>query len=133
MTVDPFDQKRVPRGGGTLGIGQKYPVEVYGVPWATLGGYTTESLDAKQMDEAGFPGRGGADLIDQNGKVIPAGLILFIGLGNTEGEVVATWDEGRWWTPQESDAFTAALMDDAVRQTAEATHHFREINRKFSD
>lgn len=33
----------------------------------------------------------------------------FIYLVNSEGEVVATWDEGRWWTQEESEAFKLML------------------------
>jgi hypothetical protein len=30
-------------------------------------------------------------------------------LRDSEETIVATWDEGRWWTSEESDAFTAAI------------------------
>jgi hypothetical protein len=31
-------------------------------------------------------------------------------LRESDGQIVATWDEGRWWTPEESDAFLAAIV-----------------------
>jgi len=34
---------------------------------------------------------------------------LFHVLRDPAGKIVATWDEGRWWTPEESDAFTAMI------------------------
>lgn len=33
-----------------------------------------------------------------------------IGLRDGSGRIVATWDEGRWWTPAESDAFLEVLV-----------------------
>jgi hypothetical protein len=38
----------------------------------------------------------------------PAGAV-FIVLRNGGGSIVATWSEGRWWTPQESDRYSDAL------------------------
>ncbi len=31
-------------------------------------------------------------------------------LRDPQGNIVATWDEGRWWTPEESDEFTRQLV-----------------------
>ncbi len=31
-------------------------------------------------------------------------------LRDPHGEIVATWDEGRWWTPSESGEFTRRLV-----------------------
>ena len=33
-------------------------------------------------------------------------------LRDPAGTIVASWDEGRWWTPDESDAFTQALIQE---------------------
>jgi hypothetical protein len=33
----------------------------------------------------------------------------FGALRDPEGKIVATWDEGRWWTPEESAEFTRQL------------------------
>jgi hypothetical protein len=41
----------------------------------------------------------------------PAGS-KFLVLRDPSGAIVATWDEGRWWTPEESDALTAALISE---------------------
>jgi len=35
---------------------------------------------------------------------------VFIVLRDETGAIVATWDEGRWWTPSESEAYTAVLV-----------------------
>jgi hypothetical protein len=36
-------------------------------------------------------------------------------LRDGDGRIVATWDEGRWWTPDESAEFLAALLAEAKR------------------
>jgi hypothetical protein len=33
---------------------------------------------------------------------------VFIVLRNSGGSIVATWSEGRWWTPEESDTYSDA-------------------------
>lgn len=33
-------------------------------------------------------------------------------LRNPAGKIVATWDEGRWWTPSESRTFTRQLVHE---------------------
>ena len=38
----------------------------------------------------------------------PIGMPLAF-LANPDGEMVATWDEGRWWTPDESGAWLLML------------------------
>lgn len=45
--------------------------------------------------------------------------VLMAFLVNPAGEAVATWDEGRWWTPQESAAFTLMLQTPATYVMAE--------------
>jgi hypothetical protein len=42
----------------------------------------------------------------------PIGAFLF--LRNRDDEIVATWDEGRWWTPEESNAFALMLQVPAT-------------------
>jgi hypothetical protein len=37
-------------------------------------------------------------------------------LRDPEGEIVATWDEGRWWTPAESRAFVAEIVAEIVAE-----------------
>jgi hypothetical protein len=34
----------------------------------------------------------------------------FLVLRDPQGTIVATWDEGRWWTPEESAEFTRQLV-----------------------
>ena len=41
---------------------------------------------------------------------------LFRVLRDPDGSIVATWDEGRWWTPDESEAFTALLVAQYRRE-----------------
>lgn len=38
---------------------------------------------------------------------------LFPALRDADGVIVATWDEGRWWTPEESEQLMAALIAEA--------------------
>ena len=38
----------------------------------------------------------------------------FLYLRNPEGEIVATWDEGRWWTPEESKSWDLMLQVPAA-------------------
>jgi hypothetical protein len=45
--------------------------------------------------------------------------LTFIFLKNNEEEIVATWDEGRWWTPDESAAFTLMGTTPAAYALAE--------------
>jgi hypothetical protein len=41
-------------------------------------------------------------------------------LRDQNGDLVATWDEGRWWTPDESAAWGLMLASPAAYQLAEA-------------
>jgi hypothetical protein len=47
----------------------------------------------------------GTRLVDQHGNIIPSDRLLCPGLFDETDALVATWDEGRWWTPEESAAF----------------------------
>jgi hypothetical protein len=38
--------------------------------------------------------------------------VVVIVLRDSGGSIVATWDDGRWWTAEESDALTDALEDE---------------------
>ena len=42
----------------------------------------------------------------------------YLVLRDPDGVIVATWDEGRWWTPEESDAFTAAIVAELKGENA---------------
>jgi hypothetical protein len=60
--------------------------------------------------------------------------MTFIYLRNAEDEIVATWDEGRWWTPDESAAF--ALMGTtpgafAIAEQNEISKLPRAMRRKL--
>jgi hypothetical protein len=51
-------------------------------------------------------------------------------LRDDDGNVVATWDEGRWWTQEESAAFVLTLTNPLMRQMAEATALNRSQRRR---
>ena len=40
----------------------------------------------------------------------------FAVLRDEDGWILATWDEGRWWTREDSDAFTRAVADELLRR-----------------
>jgi hypothetical protein len=92
-----FGPDAVPRGAAGLGISEAYPVAVYG----RGDNQEAELATADELEAAGFPGRPHELL----GKSIVYSVL------KDEGEIVATWDEGRWWTAQESEAFVALLLD----------------------
>ena len=50
----------------------------------------------------------------------PGSTVGFTYLRNPEGALVATWDEGRWWTPEEGHAFTMMAQVPAVYMMSEA-------------
>jgi len=43
-------------------------------------------------------------------------------LRNPEGDIVATWDEGRWWTPEEGELFHLMLTVPATIEVADMGH-----------
>lgn len=61
-----------------------------------------------------FPTCGPQGVTDQEGYPIGMAFLL-----NPEGEPVATWDEGRWWTPEESNAWLTMLAVPAAYVMAE--------------
>lgn len=108
-------------GAEGMSIGQKYPVEVYG-------SFASDSVTWVQLrEEGGFDRPGdGPTLTDSDGiDFVPR----FFVLRNDESEIVAVWDEGRWWTPAESEAFVATMTNPAVRLLAETTHAIETENR----
>jgi hypothetical protein len=123
--TDSLDNIRsVPRGGEGLGISIKYPVEVYGFPG-------DDFIRWDEMTAHGFDRpTDGPPLIDQHGNVHDINEMMVAVLRGDDGVVVATWDEGRWWTPAESDAFVATLTNPLMRQMAEATAMNREQRRR---
>lgn len=105
-------------GGEGLGISQEYPVEKYGT-WA----HATERANWQELNDAGFDRPG-------EGPIINGEKPLFFVLRNIDGDIVASWDEGRWWTPRESEAFLATMMSPAVKMLAETTHAIETKNRE---
>jgi hypothetical protein len=91
-------------------------------------GYTEKWVTNAELLAAGFHGGGEPserkpgsapveELLVEGPQVISVAdaatimaAAMFPALLNPDGVIVATWDEGRWWTPEESDAFTAALV-----------------------
>jgi hypothetical protein len=108
----------VARGGEGMGIGDQYPVVSYGVPFD--GVCQTRSLDSKEMTESGFP----------RSEILIAGEEMHYLCLVVDDAVVATWDEGRWWTPSESEAFVTVLSSPLMKQMAEATAMNREQRRR---
>lgn len=52
---------------------------------------------------------------DEAATILAAGRALV--LRDPDESIVATWDEGRWWTREESDAFTAAIVAELKSST----------------
>jgi hypothetical protein len=113
----------VPRGGEGLGISCKYPVEVYGVPAGDV-------IPWGEMTAHGFDRPTDGAVIDQHGVKHDLNEMFIAVLRDDDGVVVATWDEGRWWTQEESDAFLLTLTNPLMRQMAEATALNRSQRRR---
>jgi hypothetical protein len=61
----------------------------------------------------------------EGGQVIDGDVLAQVGrearsfvLRNPTGKIVATWDEGRWWTPEESAEFTRQLIVEMQGESA---------------
>lgn len=117
----------VQRGGEGLGIAEAYPVSVYGAPNPEGEGCSSWGRWA-DLREAGFdrPAEQEPVIVDADGEEHEA---FFFCLRDEMGKIVAVWDEGRWWTPRESAAWTAAMLNPAVKMMAEATHQIETENR----
>ena len=76
--------------------------------WQIVGDVTPEDVAA-----AGWP-----QMAHLQEAVLSMGK-TFIYLKNAEDEIVATWDEGRWWTPDESASFTLMGLAPATYAMAE--------------
>ena len=95
-------------------------------------GYTVDSATGSEMAPAGWPGYGEA----RKPGSAPASELLVEGetvtlaadearsimaearfrvLRDPEGRIVATWDEGRWFTPEESQAYVQRLTEQLKR------------------
>ena len=121
MTEDIDNILSTPRGAEGLGIGEKYPVAEYGPPgWS--------SATWSELREAGFDRPSGAEpvILDAAGEPHTAYFFVLV----LHDEIVAVWDEGRWWTPAESEAFATVLGSPLMRQLAEATAMNREQRRR---
>jgi hypothetical protein len=81
-------------------------------------GYSTEWIPPRdpRVTEAGFTA---AEVWVGDGRVTyeerpGAKLAAYLFLLDPENALVATWDEGRWWTPDESDQFKLMLQVPAT-------------------
>ena len=83
-------------------------------------GFTEGTATYAELRAVGFHQGGRADGADrlsgpQDIALDLAGQILknvtFRVLRDPAGKIVATWDEGRWWTPSESDEFQRRIVD----------------------
>jgi hypothetical protein len=90
-------------------------------------GHSIAEATFAELRAAGFHGRPEAEPIEREPGTAPLDELLIPGeeglvsastllgdatfhvLRDSEETIVATWDEGRWWTPEESDAFTVAI------------------------
>lgn len=114
-----------PYGAEGLGIGERYPVADYGTPGSDDEHWGSASW--AELREAGFDREGeGPVLVDEAGNSHPAYFFTLL----VDGAIVAVWDEGRWWTPEESAAFSTVLGSPLMRQLAEATAMNREQRRR---
>jgi hypothetical protein len=92
-------------------------------------GFTKDEVEFAELQAAGFhkgvsPPRRASGSPPASELVVPGETVLidvatadtimadalFVVLRDPSGKIVATWDEGRWWTPEESARFTAALV-----------------------
>src|SRR4051794_31919405 len=101
------------KGGSDCDIACKFGTDFEGVP-----GFTAGSADAYEMNAAGWdrpvpqPGDAPMDeLVVEGEQEITTGVAdqmiaqaRYHVLRDAGGKIVATWDEGRWWTPEESNS-----------------------------
>ena len=78
---------------------------------ATPAGFTEGTATFAELQAAGFHENAGDVAAEGRQEFDPnlARIVLderFQVLRDPDGAVVATWDEGRWWTPDESAEFT---------------------------
>jgi hypothetical protein len=67
-------------------------------------GWTVKYRPHGHPDTAAFP------TADQPPIILPDGRpLVMVFLQDPDGELVATWDERRWWTPEESNAWLLML------------------------
>lgn len=59
------------------------------------------------------------EMLVKGEQVIPPDVLeqifrntIFRVLRDRDGDIVANWDEGRWWTPEESDEGLRRILDD---------------------
>ncbi len=118
--------KPIPYGGHGLGIPQTF---VSPSSDEAPGGYTAGMATRAELDEAGFERaevegserKSGEALLDEllvegpqvieprtAERLFAEGVVGV--LRDSDGKIVATWDEGRWWTPDESRQFHDALV-----------------------
>jgi hypothetical protein len=78
--------------------GSEYPIpNTYGTDQYGAPGHTTDWAMTRDLADAGFEG----ETVE-----VPTGVLTHqirsMVLRNALGQIVATWDERRWWIPDES-------------------------------
>jgi hypothetical protein len=103
-----------------MGISEEYPVALYGTPFDGVS--RVVGLGWKELNAVGFPRDDPEDLtvVDQHGNQTLWRDMRHFCL-TVDEKVVALWDEGRWWTPAENEAFVTILRSPLMKQLAEAT------------
>ena len=81
-------------------------------------GWTIIFCESDEDRVSHFPVANGPKMRTPSGRAM-----VFAYLTNPAGEAVATWDEGRWWTPEESRAWLLML---AVPDTYVVAEGMRE-------
>ena len=79
-------------------------------------GFVEDSATMAEVRAAGFHGQLdqlGAAAIEAHDRGLPPD-VRFKVLRDPSGAVVAEWDEGRWWTPAESDEFVRQLVAESA-------------------
>lgn len=87
----------------------QFPIERYGGPFDGLtheAGYESGGAAAAEMAAAGFPCETQPDavvyVVDSGGNAINPSSVSYPVLRDSNGEIVAIWEEGRWWSQYES-------------------------------
>ncbi len=124
------------------GVDRDIPMTYEEVP----AGHRVGGATMAQLRAAGFYGGPGADshlgedkpgqqpldemLVEGEQRITPDVTVqmlrsaTFLMLRDATGSIVATWDEGRWWTPAESDEFTRQIVAE-LRAAPRATRRVR--------
>jgi len=79
-------------------------------------GFVEDSASMVELRAAGFHGQMSAADVEAHDSGLPPD-VRFKVLRDPSGSVVAEWDEGRWWTPGESDEFLRQIVTEGGPST----------------